>query len=171
MMKMTSAYANKMLRKLNEDKDFWSEKEAKSFVYVVAMDEEPVIPEYDYMEVAGKMAEIDGKIAAIKHAINLSNATNQIEIEGEKFTVDTILVKMAQLNRRKGMLDVMRKKQPKTRMEPRTYGARKTVPEYEYINYDLDLIKKEYEAIDNKIALMQLGLDKYNQTVEFEVEI
>ena len=27
MTKMTSAYANKMLRKLNEDKEFWRSKE------------------------------------------------------------------------------------------------------------------------------------------------
>jgi len=51
------------------------------------------------------------------------------------------------------------------------YSVRKTAPEYEYINYDLDLIKKEYERIDTEIAEMQIALDKYNQTFEFEVQI
>ena len=52
MTKMTSAYANKILRKLNEDKEFWRSKEKEGCLYVAALDEEPVIPEYDYEEVA-----------------------------------------------------------------------------------------------------------------------
>ena len=50
-MQITSAYANKMLRSLEEDKAFWVNKEASSSSYVVANNEEPVIPEYDYQEV------------------------------------------------------------------------------------------------------------------------
>ena len=74
MQKMTSAYANKMLRSLEEDKAFWVNKEAASSTYVVANNEEPVVPEYDYAEVAATIAEIDEKIAIIKHALNVSNA-------------------------------------------------------------------------------------------------
>jgi len=33
------------------------------------------------------------------------------------------------------------------------------------------LVKKEYERIDGEIAAMQIALDKYNQTVEFEVAV
>ena len=171
MTKMTSAYANKMLRKLNEDKDFWRTKELAGFVYVAALDEEPVIPEYDYAEVARNIEEIDEKIVMIKHAINVTNAANEVAVGEKKMTVDTILVRMAQLNKRKMVLDNMRKQEPKKRIQSGSYGPRKTVPEYQYINYDLDLIKSEYEKIDTEIAEMQIALDKYNQTVEFEVEI
>lgn len=171
MIKMTSAYANKILRKLNEDKDFWRAKEDNSCLYVAALDEEPVIPEYDYEEVAKNISEIDAKIVKIKHAINVTNCTNEIQVGDAKMTVDMILVKMAQLNRRKSMLDKMRKLQPKTRINSGLYSARKTVPEYQYINYDLDLIKREYEQIDAEVAAMQIALDKYNQTVEFDVDI
>lgn len=52
MQTMTSAYENKMLRSLEEDKAFWVNKEATSSTYVVAINEEPVVPEYDYAEVA-----------------------------------------------------------------------------------------------------------------------
>ena len=69
MQKMTSAYANKMLSSLEEDKAFWVNKEAASSTYVVANNEEPVVPEYDYAEVAATIAEIDEKIAIIKHAL------------------------------------------------------------------------------------------------------
>ncbi len=51
------------------------------------------------------------------------------------------------------------------------YSERKSAPEYQYINYDLDLIKREYEQIDVEVSAMQIALDKYNQTVEFDVDI
>ena len=51
MQTITSAYANKMLKSLEEDKAFWVNKEAASSTYVAAINEEPVIPEYDYSEV------------------------------------------------------------------------------------------------------------------------
>ena len=38
-MKMTSAYASKVLRKLNEDKEFWRGKEEEGCLYVAALDE------------------------------------------------------------------------------------------------------------------------------------
>lgn len=167
---MTSAYANKMLRSLEEDKIFWMNKEATSNTYVAAIDEEPVIPEYDYAEVAATIAEIDEKIAIIKHALNLTNAAAKVRVGDVEMSIDTILIKMAQLNKRKSVLDVMRKQLPKRRVMQR-YVGRNTVPEYEYINYDLELIKKEYENVSVKIMEMQMALDKYNQTVQFEVDI
>ena len=46
-MKMTSAYANKLLKSLADEKSYWEAKEATSRTYVAAVDEEPDIPEYD----------------------------------------------------------------------------------------------------------------------------
>ena len=45
------------------------------------------------------------------------------------------------------------------------------MPEYRYINYDLEQVKIDYERITGKILEMQMALDQYNQTVLFEVEI
>jgi len=171
MTKMTSAYANKVLRKLQEDKEFWLSKEREGYVYIAALDEEPVIPDYDYRTVADNISEIDEQIAVIKHTINIVNVTNEIPVGNKMMSIDTILVKMAQLNKRKNILDRMRKMQPKTRINSGIYTARKTSPEYQYINFDLELIKKEYEEIDAEIATMQIALDKFNQTFEFEVEL
>lgn len=171
MAKMTSAYANKALKKLNEDKEFWMNKERTSYTYTVAVDEEPVIPEYDYASVASIIAEIDEKIVKIRHAINLINVTSRIEVGSDKMSVDTILVKMAQLNKRKNILDYMRKQQQKSRVVSSYFSGKRPVAEYMYINYDLELVKKEYERIDAEIASMQIALDKFNQTFEFDVEI
>ena len=167
---MTSAYANKMLKKLNEDKEFWRSRENDGFMYVASVNEEPVVPDYDFEDVSRHIDEIDREIVRIKHAINLANVTNTIKFGDEELTVDAVLVRMAQLNRRKDMLDTMRKQQPKTRVSSGYAAAgRNHAPEYRYINYDLELVKKEYDRIDTEIAEMQIALDKYNQTVEFEV--
>ena len=171
MQTMTSAYANKMLKSLEEDKAFWVNKEEASSTYVVANNEEPVVPEYDYVQVANTIAGIDEKIAVIKHALNVANATAKVVVGDIEMSIDTILIRMAQLNKRKNILDVMRKRLPKAREEQRSYMSRNTVPEYRYINYDLDLIKKEYESVSKTIMEMQMALDRYNQTVQFEVNM
>lgn len=170
-MKMTSAYANKMLKQLSDEKDYWVNKENTSAVYTAAVGETPVIPEYDYAEVAGKIAELDHKVTIIKHAINLSNVTNMISVGEEEFSVDTILIRMAQLNRRKAFLDVLRKNQEKSRKEANYFSGRSASPEYQYINYNLATVKQDFEKVSQEIMEMQMGLDKYNQTFEFEVGI
>ena len=171
MQKMTSAYANKMLRSLAEDKAFWVNKEDTSSTYVAALNEKPVVPEYDYAEVAALIEEIDEKTAIIKHALNVSNANAKVKVGDTEMSIDTILIRMAQLSRRKYTLDYMRKQLPKTRVEQRLNMSRNAVPEYKYINYNLDLIKQEYERISGLIMEMQMALDMYNQTVQFEVDI
>lgn len=171
MKKMTSAYANKLLRSLEEDKRYWENMELTSASYVVAVNEEPVIPEYEYTKVSGNIEELDQKIAKIKHALNQFNVSAKVTVGETQMSVDTILIKMAQYNKRKIILDVMRKRLPKSRLENHSYSSRNFVPEYEYINYDLELIKKEYERISDMIMTMQMALDKYNQTVEIEVDL
>jgi len=170
MQTMTSAYANKMLKSLEEDKAFWLNKEEEACTYVAAINEEPVVPDYDYVEVATTIAALDEKIAIIKHELNVTNANAKVLVGDVTMSIDSILIKMAQLNRRKTVLDVMRKRLPKSREEQRSYMSRNSVPEYRYINYDLELVKNEYELVSKSIMEMQMALDKYNQTVQFEVE-
>ena len=162
MQKITSAYANKMLRSLEEDKAFWVNKEAASSTYVAAVNEEPVIPEYDYMAVANMIDEIDRKIVTI---------TAKVQVGDQEMSIDSILIRMAQLNKRKAVLDDMRKRLPKTRVYGSSFGSSGSVPEYKYINYDPELIRQEYDCISNTIMEMQIALDRYNQTVLFDVDI
>ena len=169
-MKMTSAYANKMLKQFQEEKEFWNNKERQSCVYTAAVGETPVVPSYDFLKVSETVNELDAKISKIKHAINLANVTNKVQVGARYLSIDSVLVEMAQLNKRKEFLDYLRKQEPKMRKEA-GFAARNSAPEYQYINYDLELAKKEYEAVAACIMEMQLALDRYNQTVEFEVEL
>lgn len=170
MKKMTSAYANKLLKSLAEDKAYWMNKEEVSSTYVAAVNETPVIPEYDYAQVAAEIEQIDEKVSIIKHALNAANANARLQVGDTQMSVDTILIKMAQLNMRKAVLDRMRKQLPKAREEQR-YTSRNAAPEYRYINYDLDLVKQEYERVSNLVMEMQMALDNYNQTVQFDVDL
>ena len=172
-MKMTSAYANKLIKKLREDEAYWKEVEKKGHCYFAAPGEEPIIPEYDFNEVNNEINEIQTKIAKLRHAINYSNATNYITVGSEKFTIDTVLVKMKQFNERKQVLSRMRKLRPKEMCaEANTALYQKMLAAYvQYSNFDMNDVQKEYERIDECINTLLLELDKFNCNVEFEVDI
>lgn len=167
---VTSAYANKLLKSLDEDKKYWLNQEATCCTYTAAVGEEPVVPEYDYKQVSEKIDGIDEQICQIKHALNVSNAAARIEVCGKTMSVDEILVRMAQLNKRKGVLDEMRKKQEKERIQQYPMSARNGAPEYRYANYRIADAKADYEAVSKDIMDMQMALDYYNQTAQFEIE-
>ena len=170
-MKVTSAYPNKLLKQLNDEKEYWITKEKESMMYTAAVDEEPVIPDYDYCEVSSALNGIDRRICKIKHAINQSNANSQVEIFGEKYSIDVLLIRMAQISKRRLVLDRMRKQIPKSRVENDGYYSRKSFVEYRYVNYDLEQVKKDYDETSRLLFEMQLKLDEFNQTVEFEVDV
>lgn len=91
MQTMTSAYANKMLKSLEEDKAFWLNKEEEACTYVAAINEEPVVPDYDYVEVATTIAALDEKIAIIKHELNVTNANAKVLV-GDVRLLSTLLL-------------------------------------------------------------------------------
>ena len=73
---VTSAIANKMIKNLEEDKEYWLDYESNARFYVAANNEEPVIPEYDFEKVSKTLAEIDEKILKLKHALNSVSYTH-----------------------------------------------------------------------------------------------
>ena len=168
-MRVTSAYANKILKQLNEEKEYWLNKEKESMIYTASADEDPLIPDYDYDDVSERLNQIDKKICNIKHAINKSNINSVIEVFGEEYSIDCLLVRMAQISKRKMTLDKMRKKMPKSRIED-DYYSRKPFVEYRYVNYDIERVKNDYDEISRLLFEMQLKLDEHNQKVEFEID-
>lgn len=171
-MKITSAFANKLLTKLKAEKQMYLQREQDSTTYIVAQGEQPLIPDFDFSKNNEAIHVLDDKIAKIKHAINLNNAIAKIDVEGKIYSVDEILIRMAQLNLRLSTYDELRKKLPKERLESRRYSSpNHNAIEFSYINYDLEEVKKEFDEVQHQIMMMQLALDKYNQTFEFEIDI
>lgn len=167
METMTSAAANKYLRALDEEKMYYRTLEGNASTYVLAENENQEAPEYDYQEISAKLEELDRKICVIKHAINLFNVNTRLQ--DFDMTIDQALVYLAQLSRRKERLDIMRKRQPKARINS-GYG-RSSLIEYEYVNYDLEKVRQDYEKVRDEISGLQMALDYCNQTITFQVDV
>ncbi len=71
-MTYTSAQANKLLKKLNDEHAALLDKENRSKDFRAAMGEdvESVRPAYDYTDTQKKLAELEQRIRKVKHAIN-----------------------------------------------------------------------------------------------------
>ena len=80
-MNYTSAQANKLLKKLNDEYTALLDKETRSRDFRAAMGEdvESVRPVYDYAETQIRLAELEAKIRKLKHAINIFNATQTVD--------------------------------------------------------------------------------------------
>ena len=170
---MTSATANKMLRQLNDEKGYLLRIEEDASTYIEAEGAEVYAPEYDYKSTAKRIDELDHKVCILKHAINQMNINTEITVAIDDarvtMTMDVALVKMAQLNRRASTLDTMRKRLPKSRKEDR-YGSTSNLVEYVCVNYDIEAVKADYDAVMRTITEIQTQIDYVNQTVQFEVE-
>ncbi len=170
-MKMTSALACKLITQLKSEKETYLERERDSSTYTVAAGEEPFVPVFDFEGNAALIAAIDEKVMRIKHALNLSNATSSIEVGDKVYSVDEILIRMAQLNVRKGIYDTFRKRLPKERSSATVrFGTRRDAVEFTYANYDIAKAQAAFEKAEREIMALQLALDKHNQTFEFEVD-
>ena len=166
-MKYTSASANKMIKLLEDQKDYLIQQEANNSTYILAEDEKEDIPEYDFKDTNTKVDELDHKIVLLKHALNVFNTTTELPIG---ITIDQALVEMAQLNRKLPRLDTMRRAMNKRRLTGMSSG-RRDIAEYEYVNYDPKEVETIYQKDLKRIQEIQLALDKVNQTVEFEVDV
>ena len=79
-MKMTSAEANKLMRKLYEEHDaVWNaERSRRTFVAATVEDPDEVRPDYDYAETQKKLAELENiyQKGTLKNMSVLLNATD-----------------------------------------------------------------------------------------------
>ena len=167
-MKMTSAEANKLLRKLAEEAQTLLDLERQNRAFVAATIEklEEARPAYSYEATQNRLKEIDRQTRIIKHAINQFNVTQIIpEIH---MTIDQALIYIPQLTRTKKKLGAM-----STIPEKQKYiGSRATnLIEYTYANFDVEQVKADCAAVTDELAKVQNALDVVNNTVEFEVEI
>ncbi|MCQ2518897.1 MAG: hypothetical protein MJ107_00055 [Lachnospiraceae bacterium] len=168
-MKYTSAEANKLLKKLNDEYTALLNREERSKEFHAAMGEEvnSVRPEYNYEETQKALADLENKIRKIKHAINTFNTT-QI-VEGFDMTVDEMLVYIPQLTKKKAKLAEMSSKLPKSRVEEH-YGRQSNIIDYIYINYDLDKVAEDFNKVTDELSKAQIALDVLNNSATFEFD-
>ena len=166
-MKYTSAQANKLLKKLNDEYSALLHKEQRSRDFRAAMGEdiESVRPAYDYAKTQARLEELEGTIRRLKHAINRFNTTQVVD--GFGITIDEMLVYIPQLTKRKSKLLEMKSRLPKERVEEQ-YGQQSNIIDYTYTNYDLAVVEADYEKTADELSRAQLALDTVNQQDSFE---
>ena len=167
-MTYTSAQANKLLKKLNDEHAALLDKESRSKDFRAAMGEdvESVRPAYDYADTQKKLAELERRIRKVKHVINVFNATHVIP--DFNMTIDEMLVYIPQLTQRKNKLADMKARLPKQRVEEQ-YGRQSNIIDYSYANYDLTAVEVDYERVGDELSRAQLALDAVNQRDTFEM--
>ena len=166
-MKYTSAKANKLLKKLNDEYAALLDKETRSRDFRAAMGEDvaSVRPVYDYAETQARLAALEEKILRLKHAINCFNTTHFVD--GFDMTIDEMLVYIPQLTRRKNKLLEMKSRLPKERVEEQ-YGRPSNIIDYRYANYDIAAVEADYEKTADELSRAQLALDAVNGRETFE---
>lgn len=167
-MKYTSAEANKLLRKLNDEKTsvMYREENGKEFLAAVGEDIESVRPKYDFTETQNAIAGIETKIRKLKHAINVFNSTTIIpEFD---MTIDEMLVYIPQLTAAKNKLARMKDKLPKVREQTRVNSS---ILDYRYLNYDVKTVAAEYEKVTDTLSKAQNALDSVNMNQTLEVDL
>lgn len=167
-MKMTSAEANKMIKQLRDQYRLLESQERNVISFVAATTEnvEEVRPAYSYEDTAAEYDEIERKIRRIKHALNLFNATTVPE--GLDMTIDELLVFLPQATERLRKLAGMLSRPPKFRAEN---TGRTSIIEYEYLNFDPESVRKDYDALLEFKNKALTALDVANNTVLFEADI
>lgn len=165
-MKVTSTQAAKMVRDLNEkiEQAKVLDKKSRTFLAVIGEDPDTVRPNYDYIRSSQKIDNLQRRLRRVKHAINVFNT--QQKLEGFNITIDEALIMLPQLTSEKKILTEMAERLPKERKsDPWT----KNIIDYEYVNYDIELVKKDLETTTKLLSELQTELNKVNTTVEFEI--
>lgn len=169
-MKVNSAVANKMLKKITEEYEALKIKEAHSKDFLASVNENPdsIRPKYDFSKTQSELYAYEKKIRKIKHTLNKFNVNTIIPEFG--ITIDEMLVLIPQLTKQKAKLGAMKDRLPKMREKVVGYGANGVI-DYRYINYDIDEVQAEYQKVSEKLTKAQLALDNVNTSIEFELDI
>ncbi len=169
-MKMTSAEAAKLLRKLNEEYGALKTRESMSCTFVAAIQEdlESARPVYDYAATQAQMEAVEAKVRRVKHAINAFNQATVVP--GFGMTIDEMLVYIPQLTEKKRRLSAMANRLPKERVNSGGYGG-KTIVEYQYANYDVAAAMADMVRVSDELAKAQTALDAVNSSVQMEIDL
>ena len=167
-MKYTSAEANKLLKTLETKRNSLLSIEEKSSNFVISVGEnvEEVRPEYDFHSIQEEIAELNGKIRAVKHAINVFNTTHTVP-GFDDMTIDQVLIYLPQLSSQVEKLRRMAEALPRERKE----NFRSNLVEYNIANYDPKEAAAEYERAQAELSSLQLALDAANAGEMMELEI
>ena len=170
MITITSDGANKLLKKLETEKQIVLNSIDDLSVYIAAVTEQPeeLKPKFDFCESMKRLEDLNDKIIRLRHARNMFNLATKLK---NGMTIDQALIKLAMLNKYVEKIKNMSTRQEKSRVRSSGFSARSNEIEYQYINYNLDDAKGKYEEIVDEIMSIQEELNLINTTLVFDVDI
>ena len=169
MIKVTSDAANKLIKKLEQEKGILTDKISKMSTFIVAITENydqikaEQEAEFNLNETISQIDEIDKKIITIRHAKSVFN--NSVVMKNG-FTVGDNIIRLAILEREKSIYSRLATRQEKIR----NTSINKDI-EYTYLNYDLEDAKKKYDSVYTEISEIQEELNIVNSSAEYKFEI
>ncbi len=169
-MKVTSAEAGKLVKKIEEKISALQALEEKSSVFRVASgeDEELLRPVYDFLECQRKLEKLQADLRTVKHAINVFNTTHVLPgFDG--MTVDQALIALPQVSAQKQKLSIYAARLPRERVQG--YASQSNIIDYSVANYLPADAEAEYDRVSDLLSGLQLALDKVNHTEKMEIDI
>lgn len=166
-MKITSDGANKLMKRLEDERTALKKKISDCATYVAAVSEDALRlrPEFDFKDVYMRLCEIEKEIATIKRARNEFNANTTLK---KGMTIGEALVMLPILNQRAALLNNYACMQPKSRS--RSLSNTKEI-EYIYTNFDTVWVQNECRTVCDEIYSIQEELNLLNSTEIFEIDI
>ena len=167
-MLYTSSEANKLLRKLKDERENVLNIERQSSIFNSALGENPetVRPEYDYTKTQTELDELEKKIRIIKLAISQFNLSHNVP--EFNMTICELLIYIPQLSQRKSKLYSMANRLPKAR-ENNYRGL--NIVDYCIANYDIKKARADYSVISDELSKAQTALDIINNSIKFEIDL
>jgi hypothetical protein len=153
----------KKIKLLQQRKDDLLAEEQRTYQVTYQSQTDKIEYSYSFSETRERIRGIDSEIRKLKHLLNYSNATTIVA--DFDITLGECLVYMSQLNNEKERLEWLARKEPKERRS--TING---VIEYTELNYDKAECRKELTATMEKVANLQISIDRTNLTNMIEVE-
>lgn len=148
----------KEIKRLEGEKDSWVTHERNNCRVSYMTDEEPIMPNYDYVETSEALLEYDNRIRKLKGLLAYANATTIVE--GFDMTINEALIYLAQLNVRVKRYDYLISFQKMTR---KTVGIDGKI-EYTKILYDQEDAGRKLEEAKSEVIQLQMAIDRTNLT-------
>ena len=161
-MQMTIVEANKYARQLTEEVARIEKEEASASVLRYSEGEEPIPQEYDFAKTQSRIADLNEKIARIRHAVNRFNA--ETVVAGYPFTVDEALVRISM------MAGELKKLADMKNLPSVSRKAGYSNVEIARRNFDIDEVLKKWSDTTREINRLRAALDLTNLTSTIEIE-
>jgi hypothetical protein len=161
-MKVCHSEAMKMVKTLEEKKKLVIFTESNRSRVSYKEGEEKTVTKYDYAATRKEIAEIDGQVRAIKHALAKANCSVVVDDFG--ITIGEALVYLAQLNAEYSRLE---------ELSGHDKLSRRITPngvlEYTECLYDPDRAEADQKELYSKICKLQVAIDRANLVNFIEV--